>query len=195
MSENGQEVDPEKIQKVQKFPNLQTVRDIKSFVALCSYYRRFIKDFAKIARPLTNLTRKDLPFEWGPEQEDAFNELKIRLTTPPVLAHYDPKKETQLRVDASGHGLGAILLQKSDNGYHPIAFASRILRGAELNYPVSDKECLAIVWAVQKFQVYLEGIKFEVVTDHCALCHIHSKKIYLLDYNVTLWHYNHLILL
>uniref|UniRef100_A0A158P4Y1 RNA-directed DNA polymerase n=1 Tax=Tetranychus urticae TaxID=32264 RepID=A0A158P4Y1_TETUR len=176
VSEQGQEVDPEKIQKVQQFPTPRTVRDIKSFVALCSYYRRFIKDFALIARPLTNLTRKDLPFEWGPAQENAFNELKTKLTTPPVLAHYDPNKQTQLRVDASGYGLGAILLQKSDNGWHPIAFASRILRGAELNYPISDKECLAIVWAVQKFRVYLEGIKFEVVTDHCALCHIHSKK-------------------
>uniref|UniRef100_A0A158P4I8 RNA-directed DNA polymerase n=1 Tax=Tetranychus urticae TaxID=32264 RepID=A0A158P4I8_TETUR len=176
VSEQGQEVDPEKIRKVQHFPTPHTVRDIKSFVALCSYYRRFIKDFAEIARPLTNLTRKDLPFEWGQEQEEAFNQLKLKLTTPPVLAHYDPIKETQLRVDASGYGLGAILLQKDDNGFHPICYASRLLRGAELNYPVSDKECLAIVWAVQKFRVYLEGIHFVVVTDHCALCHIHSKK-------------------
>ncbi|XP_025016786.1 uncharacterized protein LOC112538932 [Tetranychus urticae] len=171
----GQEPDPEKIRAVKNFPIPLTLRDIRAFVALCSYYRKFIKDFAKIAQPLTQLTKKETPFVWGQDQMEAFEYLKACLIRAPVLAHYDHTLETQLRTDASDVGLGAILLQKHDGKWKPVAFASRQIRGAEINYPISDKECLAIIYAFEKFRHYLEGIKFEIVTDHCALCFMRSK--------------------
>ena len=175
ISNAGQEPDPEKIRAVLNFPTPNTLKDIRAFVALCSYYRKFIRDFAKIASPLTQLTRKDVPFQWKTNQIEAFECLKRKISSTPVLAHYDHTLETQLRTDASDVGLGAIILQKHEKKWKPVAFASRQIRGAELNYPVSDKECLAIIYAIEKFRHYLEGIKFEVVTDHCVLCFLKSK--------------------
>ena len=175
ISNAGQEPDPEKIRAVLNFPTPNTLKDIRAFVALCSYYRKFIRDFAKIASPLTQLTRKDVPFQWKTNQIEAFECLKRKISSAPVLAHYDHTLETQLRTDASDVGLGAIILQKHEKKWKPVAFASRQIRGAELNYPVSDKECLAIIYAIEKFRHYLEGIKFEIVTDHCALCFLKSK--------------------
>uniref|UniRef100_A0A158P4N7 RNA-directed DNA polymerase n=1 Tax=Tetranychus urticae TaxID=32264 RepID=A0A158P4N7_TETUR len=134
ISAAGQEPDPEKIRAVKNFPVPVTLKDIRAFVALCSYYRKFIKDFAKIAQPLTQLTKKEVPFIWGPTQIEAFEYLKNCLVKAPVLAHYNHMLETQLRTDASDIGLGAILLQKHENKWKPVAFASRQIRGAEINY-------------------------------------------------------------
>ena len=146
-----------------------------------------------IAKPLTDLTKKDEPFVWTEKHQEAFEKLKDLLINYPVLAHYDSSRETQLRTDACYYGLGAILLQKIDGKWHPIAYASRLLRGPQLNYHIGDKECLAIVFAVEKWHSYLDGIYFEVMTDHCSLCFLTSKKDLsprLIRYSLMLQRYN-----
>ena len=114
ISANGQELDPEKVRAVQNFPTPTNVRAVRSFVALCSYYRKFIQGFAQIAQPLTKLTKKDEPFIWDEAQINAFETLKEKLSSNPVLTHFDPSLEVQLRTDASDVGLGAIILQKTN---------------------------------------------------------------------------------
>ena len=105
---------------------------------MCSYYRKFVRNFATIARPLINLTKQDLPFIWTSEHQDCFEMLKRKLTTTSVLAHFYTNKETQLRTDASKNGLGAVLVQKHEDKWKPIAFSSRSLRGSEINYGISN---------------------------------------------------------
>jgi len=167
-------MDPEKVRAVKMFPAPGDVRTIRSFVGLASYYRRFIKGFSNIAEPLTRLTKKDQEFIWGEEQVHAFETLKQKLTEEPLLAHFKPDAPTTLRTDASGFGIGAVLLQDQGAGLQPICYFSRLMNQHERNYPISE-ECLAIVFAVNKLKQYLMGIHFEIETDHCALCWIRAK--------------------
>ena len=171
----GQRPDPQKIKAIKEFPTPTTITGIKSFVSLCSYYRKFVENFAKIAKPLTLLTKKDIAFDWGEHQEKAFQILKDKLTNPPVLAHFDPELPTEVRSDASLVGIGAILVQKHPGGWRPVAYVSRQLNIHEQNYTVSEKECLAIMFALEKFKQYLEGLYFKIVTNHCSLCFLKSK--------------------
>jgi len=151
------------------------VTEIKSFIGSASYYRRFIKDFSKIAEPLTRLTKKGLPFEWKEEQQKAFDMIKTKMTTQPVLCHYDPKLPIESRTDACGYGLGAILLHIfPDNTKRVISYASRLITAAGKNYCISEQECL-VVWAIDKFKHCLQGTKFMVITDHMALTWLQSK--------------------
>lgn len=163
-------MDPDKIRSISdaKVPVNDT--EIKSFIGLASYYRSYCPDFASIAEPMNRLTKKDVPFEWKEEQQKSFDTIKAKLTAEPVLCHFDNTLPIELRTDASDYGLGAVLLHERANGQrNVIAYASRLLKAAELNYPVMEKECLAIVWAVDKFRMYLFGVQFTVVTDHQAL--------------------------
>ena len=130
---------------------MQNIKDIRSFLGLCSYYRRFVKDFAKLAKTLTHLTKNNVPFIWNDEQEDAFRRLKRALTSPPVLAHYSETAPTALHTDASSYGLEAVLVQEQDGKERVIAHASRSLSKAESNYSTTERECLAAVWAITKF--------------------------------------------
>ena len=173
---DGQKPDERKIASVKNFPTPLCLTDVRSFLGLCSYYRKFIPNFAITAKPLTDLTKKETSFNWQKEQQEAFEELKRKLISYPVLAHYDPSRETQIRTDACAYGIGAILLQKIDEDWHPIAYMSRLLKKSQLNYHISDKECYAIVEAINKWRAYLDGIRFEVMTDHCSLCYLVTKK-------------------
>ena len=152
------------------FPVPKNVPDMRRFLGMASYYRRFIPKFAKIAQPLHHLTAKDVPFQWSPECEAAFAILKEKLVTHPVLSYPRFGEEFTLETDASILGLGAVLCQKqADRRLHPIAYASRALNPAEKNYGVTELETLAVVWGISHFHSYLYGGDLTVVTDHSAV--------------------------
>jgi Reverse transcriptase (RNA-dependent DNA polymerase)/RNase H-like domain found in reverse transcriptase len=174
----GIKPDPKKIEKIINLKAPKDVSGIRSILGLCSYYRRFVKDFSKIAKPLTSLLKKGVSFEWKEKQEKALEELKKRLTEYPLLQQPKMDKEFVLITDASGVGLGAILSQLNDEGKEiVIAYASRTMNEAEQKYPITDMECLAIVWAIKYFHKFLIGGKFKVITDHAALKGLMDAKI------------------
>lgn len=170
VSREGIRPDPEKVRAVQNFPVLKNIRDVRSFLGLCSYYRRFIKDFCVQARPLQELLKNDSKFTWGVDQKEAFENLKTALTSEPVLGLFDGNAPTELHTDASGYGIGAVLVQLQVGKERVIAYASRTLTKAEKNYSTTERECLAAVWAITKFRPYLFGRHFKIVTDHHSLC-------------------------
>jgi len=169
ITENRIMPDPEKIKAVKNFPTPLKIKDIQSFIGLAGYYRKFIENFSKIVKPLTTLTKKGVKFEWTSEQQNAFDILKKKLITAPVLKYPDFNSEFILTTDASDFAIGAILSQGIVGQDRPIAYASRILSKAEQNYNTTEKELLAIVWAVKHFRPYLYGTKFKIVTDHKPL--------------------------
>ena len=162
--------DPDKIEAVSRFPTPRSIRDIRSFLGLCSYYRRFIPQFCHQARPLQELLKNNSQFVWGPEQETSFRKLKDALVRNPVLGLYDENAPIELHTDASGYGLGAVLVQIQEEKETVIAYASRTLSKAEKNYSTTERECLAVIWAITKFRPYLYGKPFRIVTDHHSLC-------------------------
>ncbi|GBC41210.2 enzymatic polyprotein, putative [Rhizophagus irregularis DAOM 181602=DAOM 197198] len=167
---DGLRPDKEKVEKIENMRRPKTVTEVRSFLGLCSYYRRFIKGFSKIAKPLLNLTKKNEKFEWKEEQQEAFDVLRTKLTENPILVYPDFSREFILITDGSKIGLGAVLAQMNgENKEVVIAYASRSTVGAEKNYPPTELECLAVFWGIQHFQKYLVGRKFIVITDHAAL--------------------------
>uniref|UniRef100_A0AAG5DQN0 RNA-directed DNA polymerase n=1 Tax=Anopheles atroparvus TaxID=41427 RepID=A0AAG5DQN0_ANOAO len=154
-------ISPRKIRAVQYFPQPKNAKELQRFLGLTSYFRKFIAGYAMIAKPLTNLLRKGEVYEFGQTQQRSFGQLKECLTSDPVLKIYDEKGETELHTDASKCGYGAALVQKSDdNEFHPVK-----------NYSAYHLEVLAVVRAVEKFRVYLLGIKFKIITDCSAFQH------------------------
>ncbi|UYV63976.1 hypothetical protein LAZ67_2006231, partial [Cordylochernes scorpioides] len=162
--------DPEKVKAIVHFPKPRNISETRSFLGLSSYYRRFIKSYANKSRPLNSLLKKDEKFIWGEEQDESFRILKQELRSSPVLGHFVEGAETHVHTDASGYGLGAVLVQIQNDAERPIAYASRTLTKAEKNYSTTEKECLAVVWALGKFRMYLYGRAFTVVTNHHSLC-------------------------
>ena len=160
---------------IEEFPTPQTVKQLKSFLGLMSYHRRFVPGFSGLAYPLHKLLKKDARYEWTNEQEHAFRVLRNKLISPPILRYPDYSREFILTTDASNVGVGAIFSQGKRGKDLPIAFASRSLNKAEKNY-TTEKELLAIVWGVWYFRPYLYGTKFTVVTDHKSLTWIMSVK-------------------
>ena len=149
-----------------------TATEVRSFLGLAGYYRRFVEGFSKIASPLTSLTRKDSKFEWGDKHERAFQELKERLTSAPVLAIPKSGEQFTIYTDASHQGLGCVLMQER----RVIAYGSRQLKPHELNYPTHDLELAAIVFALKIWRHYLYGEKFELFSDHKSLRYLFSQK-------------------
>ncbi|KAI9549855.1 pol polyprotein [Daphnia sinensis] len=172
----GLSPDPSKIDAVINFPVPTSLKDLLSFIGLCSYYRRFIKDFAVIAKPLTNLSRKGKPFVWTSEQQNSFQTLKTALTSSSVLGHPNYELPMEIHCDACDYGIGAVLIQHQDGKERVLAYASRLLSSAERNYSITEKECLALVWSIQKFKIYVWGTKIRIITDHHALCWLMRKK-------------------
>ena len=154
---------------IREIPPPKTATEVRSFLGLAGYYRRYVKGFAAIAAPLHALTRKDAVFHWSEDCQAAFDRLKTLLTTSPITAFPDFSQAFRLYTDASTAGLGAILAQVRDGKERIISCASRALNQAEKSYPATKLECLAIVWAVAKFRPYLMAMPFEVYTDHYAL--------------------------
>jgi hypothetical protein len=171
ISKNGISPNKRNIIAIIRFPRPVDVSAVKSFVATASFYRKFIYNFATIAELLTRLTKRSVEFKWREEQEKSFNKVKETLVAYPVLAHFCDERCTELRVDASNVGLGAVLAQADENGeFKPCGYASRRLTDAESKYSTTEKELLGVVWGIIYFRPYLWGRKYTVVTDHHALC-------------------------
>lgn len=166
----GIQPDSDKVAAIQKMREPKNVKELLSFVQTCSWFRRFIPNFANVARPLTNLTKKDTPWIWEEEQASSFSTLKKMLISPPILQQADPDGTYILRTDASAYALGACLLQgESPETERPVEYASRLLTEAERNYSTIEREALAVVWSINKFRGYLDGAKVVVRSDHQPL--------------------------
>jgi len=172
ISQGGIAVDPSKIEVVLKWESPKSIFEIKSFLGLAGYYRRFIEGFSKLALPLTKLTRKGQAFVWDTQCEHSFQTLKERLTTAPVLVLPNLREPFEVYCDASKMGLGRVLMQ---NG-QMVAYASRQLKTHERNYPTHDLELAAVVFALKMWRHYLFGSKFEVFSDHKSLKYLFSQK-------------------
>lgn len=177
VSENGISMCKRHIQAILDFPQPKNVREIRSFLGLTNYFRKFVKDYALKTRSLQTLVKKDKDFLFDESCKEAFIQLKKELTSPPVLCIYNPTADTELHTDASSRGFGAILFQKQANGYlAPIGYFSKATTDVERNYHSYELETLAIVRAIERFHVYLQGIKFRIVTD-CNSLVLAMKKI------------------
>ncbi|WVZ76471.1 hypothetical protein U9M48_024447, partial [Paspalum notatum var. saurae] len=168
LSEKGVAVDPSKVEHVLNSKQPETVTEIRSFLGLVGYYRRFIKDFSKTAKPMTSLTKKNAKYLWDSKCEEAFTSLKKSLTSAPVLAQPDVTKPFDVYCDASGNGLGCVLMQEG----RVIAYASRQLRKHEANYATHDLELAAVVHALKIWRHYLLGNTCHIYTDHKCLKYI-----------------------
>lgn len=167
-------MDRRKLSAIRNWKEPKNVKEVQSFLGFANYYRKFLKNFGKIATPLTNLTRKDATFTWEENAQQAFDEIKDLILSEPVLKMFDPTRPVELETDSSDFALGAQIGQRDDEGrLHPVAFYSHKLHGAELNYPIYDKEFLAIVNAFKEFRHYLRGSQHRVTvyTDHKNISH------------------------
>ncbi|XP_019432645.1 PREDICTED: uncharacterized protein LOC109339632, partial [Lupinus angustifolius] len=162
---NGVHVDQEKIKAIQDWPTPKTVTEVRSFHGLASFYRRFVKDFSTLASPLNELVKENVVFHWDEKQEEAFNQLKAKLTSALVLLLSNFAKSLELECDASNIRIGAVLMQEG----HPISYFSEKLSGASLNYSTYDKELYALVRALQTWQHYLLSKEFVIHSDHESL--------------------------
>ena len=193
VGENGVQTDPDKLEALASWPKPTNVKELRAFLGFTGYYRRFVKDYARIVKPLNDLlvghctnktsnqkTKKkkkkvSVPWQWGDAQRLAFNSIKDVLMSPPVLAYADFSKPFILHTDASTEGLGAVLYQEQDGQERVIAYASRGLRASEKHYPAHKLEFLCLKWAVtDKFHDYLYGIQFTVFTDNNPLTYVLS---------------------
>ena len=170
LTPGGLKPNPTTVSAVKEFPRPTNLKEVRQFLGLSSFYRRFVTNFAAVAQPLRQLTRKGVHFRWSPECQQAFETLKSLLITFPVLAYPKVEEPFILETDASILGLGAILSQRqSDGQVHSVAYASRSLNQAERNYGITELETLAVVWSVTHFKAYLYGNKVTVYTDHSAV--------------------------
>nr|GEW62826.1 DNA-directed DNA polymerase [Tanacetum cinerariifolium] len=176
VSSTGLEVDKAKIDVISKLPPRGNIKGIRSFLGHVSFYRRFIKDFLKIARPLTKLLEKDTPFEFDDKCQKAFELLKEKLTCAPVIVSPNWNLPFKLMCDASDFIVGAILGQKDGKNYHPVYFESKTLNPSQQKYTVIEKELMFVVFAFEKFRSYLIHSKTIVHTDHSALRHLLKKQ-------------------
>lgn len=177
LSAKGVEVDRSKVKLVEEYPRPKTQTDVRSFLGLAGYYRRFIQGFSIISNPLHQLLRKDVEFLWDESCEEAFSTLKTALSTAPVLVYPDVTKPNIINCNASIAGIGYILAQEDSAGReHPICYGGRSLSAAEKNYSITHLECLALVESVKEFSCYLANSFFTVFTDHVSLTFLQSLK-------------------
>ena len=176
ISAKGIQPDSTKTDPLNQIPNPKNVHDVRALLGMLGYYRRFIRNFATIAEPLTRLLKAEVPFKWGPEQEQAKATLLREMTSQPILAYPDFSKPFILQTDASDVGVGAVLSQMQNGREHPISYASETLDQTKRSYSATEKEAYAIHWAVNYFRPYIHGRRFQLQTDHKALEYIFEGK-------------------
>jgi len=173
-------MDPVKVAGVMEWPTPSNRKEVQSFLGFTNFYRRFIQGFSHLARPLFNLTRKDMEWIWGAEEQSAFNSLKEQITMAQILALPDNSRPFQIEADSSYFVTGAVLSQQSpeDNKWHPVAFLSKSLSPVEQNYEIHDKEMLAIVKVLEAWRHFMEGAEHrcEIWTDHKNLQYLMMAK-------------------
>ena len=174
ISEAGVATDPDKISAVLQWPIPQSVKELRSFLGLAGYYRRFVKHFGLLSRPLTDLLRKGAVFVWTDQQQDAFVALKQALTSAPVLALPDFSRPFSVETDASGAGIGAVLTQ----GGHPIAFLSKALGPRSQGLSTYEKEYMAILIVVNQWCPYLQLGEFITFTYQKSLIHLGDQRLH-----------------
>ncbi|KAJ9552607.1 hypothetical protein OSB04_016652 [Centaurea solstitialis] len=175
ISKDGLEVDKAKIDTISKLPPPTNIKGVRSFLGHAGFYRRFIQDFSKISRPLTKLLEKDAPFIFDEKCISVFETLKRHLTNAPIMVPPDWDQPFEIRCDASDYAVGAVLGQRKNNHFQPICYASRTLNDAQENYTTTEKELLAVVFAIEKFRSYLVLSKIIVYMDHSALKYLFAK--------------------
>ena len=176
VSKDGIEVDKAKVELISNLPTPKCVRDIRSFLGHAGFYRRFIKDFSAIARPLCTLLAKDVPFTWSQDCDTAFAKLKNMLVSPPIMRSPNWDLPFEIMCDASDYAIGAVLGQREDKKAFVIYYASKTLDSAQANYTTTEKEFLAVVFALEKFRSYIVGSPVTIFTDHAALKYLLSKQ-------------------
>ena len=170
LTKEGIQPNPDKVKCILDFPTPTKVKSLRSFLGASGYYRKHIKNYSVIAKPLYNLTKNNCKFLWTPDCQKAFDDLKQALSKEPVLMFLSFHDRFILACDASQSGIGSTLSQTDSQGnIKPIAYAGRSLTPAEQNYTTTEQELLAVVWSLQHFRVYLEGAEFDLYTDHAAL--------------------------
>nr|XP_016451768.1 PREDICTED: uncharacterized protein LOC107776393 [Nicotiana tabacum] len=176
VSKDGLQVDKVKVEAIEKLPPPISVKGIRSFLGYAGFYRRFIKDFSKISSPLCRLLEKDVAFKFDDSCLKAFEKLKERLVTAPIIIAPDWEQPFELMCDTSDVAVGVVLGQRRNKIFHSIYYASKTLNPAQMNYTVTEKELLAVVWVFYKFRSYLVGTKVTVYTDHSAIRYLFKKK-------------------
>ncbi|GKA24278.1 reverse transcriptase domain-containing protein [Tanacetum coccineum] len=176
ISKSGIEVDKAKVDVIAKLPHPTSVKGIQSFLGHAGFYRRFIQDFSKIARPMTHLLEKDTPFIFSKDCVESFNILKKKLTEAPILVAPDWDLPFEIMCDASDYAVGAVLGQRKTKHFQPIHYASKTMTDAQAHYTTTEKELLAVVYAFEKFRPYLVLSKTIVYTDHSALKYLLAKQ-------------------
>ena len=180
LTDKGVEMDPEKISSIVNWPRPKALKELQKFLGLANYYRRFIALFSKLARPLHDLQKKSASWRWSKKEQAAFAALKRAFASEVVLKHADPNRAFVVETDASDYAVGCVLSQRDDAGHlRPLAFHSRSLNPAEANYPILDKELLAVITAFKVWRHHLEGAKerVQVLTDHRNLEHLGSLSV------------------
>ncbi|KAI3769855.1 hypothetical protein L6452_00969 [Arctium lappa] len=172
VSQSGIKVDPAKVEAIRNWETPKTPSEVRSFLGLAWYYQKFIKDFSRIATPLTSLTKKNTRFVWMKDQREAFQKLKDMLSSAPILALPDGTEDFVVYSDASRLGLGCVLMQRGK----VIAYASRQLKDHESRYPTHDLELVVVVFALKTWRHYLYETQSQIFTDHKSLCHLFDQK-------------------
>ena len=176
VSREGTEVDKAKVELISNLPTPKCVKYIRSFLGHAVFYRRFIKNFSAIACPLCNFLAKDVTFEWSQACEAAFDKLKTMLVSPPIMRSPNWDLPFEIMCDASDYAIGAVLGQREDKKEFVIYYASKTLDSAQSNYTTTEKEFLAVVFALEKFRCYIVGSSVTIFTDHAALKYLLSKQ-------------------
>jgi hypothetical protein len=176
ISERGIEVDKAKVEMVEQLPPPTDVKSLRSFLGHAGFYRRFVKDFSKVTKPLTHLLQKDVAFDFNEKCLAAFRTLKSALVSAPIIQPPDWSQPFEIMCDTSDYAVGAVLGQRKEGRVHAVYYASKTLNGAQLNYATTEKELLAVVFAFEKFRSYIVNSKVIVYTDHAAIKYLLAKK-------------------